>query len=154
MTKQQLAEQLFKVMFGHNATQQYVQTRLSSERDMLAEGINSKLVGEDREKALHAEASVPWAALKDKITAEAETVIVGSFVKDPQFSEQDLRDLVTFFSSTLGQRYIKARLVQTALMDPIIRRHMLEAQQVMLRNLVKGELFEVQKVPLGKEGEE
>jgi ribosomal protein S16 len=145
MERQQLAEQLFKVLFGRQSVAQYAQTRVNSDRDALQSDMLTQLEGEQRELAVAAEAATPWKEVGARITAEAEELIVRDFVTNPDFSDQDLRDLVTFFSSSLGQRYVKVRLAQTGLMEPIIRRHILDAHQMLLAKLIEAEA--------GKQGE-
>src|SRR5437764_14637894 len=60
MERQQLAEQLFKVLFGRQSTAQYVQTRVNSDRDALQSDMLTQLGGDERVLALQAEGMTPW----------------------------------------------------------------------------------------------
>lgn len=105
MNREEMAKALYDAVFGARVIAAYAKSKLDL----------SSALGADNRKQAERE------SLLDTLAIACERVIIRTFVDALVLSDKDLQDLVVFFSSDLGQRYMKVRMEQTAVLEPIIQ---------------------------------
>lgn len=124
MTRQELAEQLFDMLYGQIMVRQYVTLRNHAEQDRIE--ANTTQLAPDAQEFAEAKllaVQLPWDALAVELIRACNEFMVDWFVNDQTLSDQDLQAAIMFFGSSLGQRFIRSRLAQVAAMEAVFREH-------------------------------